>query len=240
MVVHAQASGPGPPALSRDQCRRIRAGHLQGPRGHAARSASPHRGLPDRRLRDGGEHLLHLHSRRIHPRARTARSRGAAGLRRKAHRQEQHPRLGFRHRRASRRRRLYLRRRDGAAGKPRRQERPAAAQAAVPGQYGPLWLPDHRQQCRDHRAGARHHAARRGVVRRHRPAEQQRHKALLHFRPRRAAVQCRREYGHSAARTDRSPRRRRARRLGQSDGRHSRRLVDAARFRPDPIRPTRC
>ena len=115
------------------------------------------------------EHLLHLHPRRIHPRARTARSRGAAGLRRKAHRQEQHPRLGFRHRRASRRRRLYLRRGDGAPRKPRRQEGPAAAQAAVPGQYGPLRLPDHRQQCRDHRAGARHHAARRGLVRRHRP-----------------------------------------------------------------------
>ena len=54
--------------------------------------------------------------------------------------------------RPSRRRRLYLRRGDGAAGKPGRQEGHAAAEAAVPRQYGPLWLSDHGQQCRDHRA----------------------------------------------------------------------------------------
>ena len=45
MVVHAQA-GRRPAALSRGQCRRVRARHLQGPRGHAARSASSGRGLP--------------------------------------------------------------------------------------------------------------------------------------------------------------------------------------------------
>ncbi len=33
-------------------------------------------------------------------------------------------------------------------GKPRRQEGPAAPEAAVPGQCRPLWLPDHGQQCR--------------------------------------------------------------------------------------------
>ena len=43
----------GRPQLSRRQCRRVRARHLQGPRDHAARSASAGRGLPDRRLRDG-------------------------------------------------------------------------------------------------------------------------------------------------------------------------------------------
>ena len=42
-----------PAALSRRQCRRVRARHLQGPRDHAARSASAGRRLPDRRLRDG-------------------------------------------------------------------------------------------------------------------------------------------------------------------------------------------
>ena len=42
-----------PAELSRGQCRRVRARHLQGPRDHAARSASAGRGLPDRRLRDG-------------------------------------------------------------------------------------------------------------------------------------------------------------------------------------------
>ena len=63
-------------------------------------------------------------------------------------RQEQHQRLRFRDLRAPRRRRLYLRRGDGAARKPRGQEGPAAAEAAIPGQCRPLWLPDHRQQCR--------------------------------------------------------------------------------------------
>ena len=113
-------------------------------------------------------------------------------------------------------------------GEPRRQEGAAAVKAAVPRQYGALRLPDHRQQCRDHCASARHHAARRRLVRRHRPAEQYRHQALLHFRPRRAAVQCRRGDGHSAARTDRAACRRRARRLEQPARCHSGRLVDAA------------
>ena len=69
-----------PAELSRHQRRRVRARHLQGPRDHAPRSASPHRRLPDRRRRHGRAPLLHLHARRIHPRARAARSRGAAGL----------------------------------------------------------------------------------------------------------------------------------------------------------------
>ena len=112
----------------------------------------------------------------------------------------------------------------------------AAAEAAVPGQCRPLRLPDHGQQRRDHRAGARHHAPRRGLVRRHRPAEQHRHQAVLHLRPRRAAVQRRRGDGHPAARADRDACRRRARRLGQSARGHSRRLVDAARSR----RPDQC
>ena len=46
----------------------------------AQRSASPGRRLPDRRRRHGRAPLLHLYARRIHPRARAARSRGAAGL----------------------------------------------------------------------------------------------------------------------------------------------------------------
>src|SRR5579883_415443 len=69
---------------------------------------------------------------------------------------------------------------------------------------------------------------RRGVVRRHRPAEQFRHQALLHFRPCREAVQCRRSDGRAAARTPGKARRRRTRRLGQSARRHSWRVVHAA------------
>ena len=105
---------------------------------------------------------------------------------------------------APRRRRLYLRRRDRAAGKPRRQEGPAAAEAAVPGQCRPLRLPDHRQQRRVDRGRARHPAARRGMVCRDRPAQQCRHQAVLHFRPCRAALQCRRGDGDSVPRTDRA------------------------------------
>ena len=117
MVVHAEEVGR-PAALSRGQCRQIRARHLQGPRDHAARSASPGRGLPDRRLRDGRERRLHLHPRRVHPRARAAAGRGRSGLRGQADRQEQRPRLGFRSLRPPRRRRLHLRRGDRAARKP--------------------------------------------------------------------------------------------------------------------------
>ena len=52
------------------------------------------------------------------------------------------------------------------AGKPRRQEGHAAAEAAIPGQCRSLRLPDHRQQRRVDRGGAGHPAPRRGVVRR--------------------------------------------------------------------------
>ncbi len=62
--------------------------------------------------------------------------------------------------RPSRRRRLYLRRGNRAARKPRGQEGPAAPEAAIPGQCGPLRLPDHRQQCRIHRRCADHLAPR--------------------------------------------------------------------------------
>ncbi len=118
----------------------------------------------------------------------------------------------------ARRRRLYLRRRDRALGKPRGQEGPATAEAAIPRQCRPLWLPDHRQQCRIDRGGARYPAARRGMVRRHRQAEQCRHQAVLHFRPCRASLQRRRGDGGSVPRTDRAPLRRHPRRLGQSQG----------------------
>ena len=179
-------------------------------------------------------------ARRVHPRARTAGGGDRASLRSEAHRQEQRSRLRLRHHRAPWRRRLYLRRGDGAAREPGRQEGNAAAQAAVPGQFGSVRLPDHGQQCRDHRAGARHHAPRRRLVRRHRPAQQHRHQAFLHFRPCRAAVQCRGGDGHSAARAYRQTCWRRARRLGQSACRDPRAARQCRWCRPAPTRPTRC
>ena len=81
-----------------------------------------------------------------------------------------------------------------------------------------------------------------GMVRRHRPAEQHRHQAVLHLRPCEHALQRRRGARHSAARADREVCRRRARRLGQSLGGHSgRRVVPHAaqidlRRRPDGFR----
>ena len=139
----------------------------------------------------------------------------------------QYQRLGLRSLSASRRRRLYLRRGDRAARKPRRQEGHAAAEAAVPGQCRALRRADHRQQCRDHRGRAGHPPARRHLVRLARPAQQLRHQDLLHLRPREHAVQRGRGDGRAAPRADRPLRGRRARRLGQSACHHSRRLVGA-------------
>ena len=56
------------------QRRRERAGHVQGPRADGAQPAPAPRGLPDRLLRDRREGRLHLHPRRVPPRAAGARS----------------------------------------------------------------------------------------------------------------------------------------------------------------------
>jgi NADH:ubiquinone oxidoreductase subunit F (NADH-binding) len=55
---------------------------------------------------------------------------------------------------------------------------------------------------------------RRGVVRRHRPAQQCRHQAVLRLRPCRPPLQRRRGHGESIPRVDRAPLRRHPRRLG--------------------------
>ena len=92
---------------------------------------------------------------------------------------------------APRLRRLHLRRGDGAARIARRQEGPAALQAAVPGELRPVRQADHDQQHRDLRRGAvDHHQRRRGVPRA-RPAEQRRHQDLLGVGRRRASRQLR-------------------------------------------------
>ena len=126
VVVHAQG-GEGPPALPRGQRRRERARHLQGPGDHAARPAPPDRGLPDRLVQHAGARLLHLSARRVRARARGDGGRGQAGLRGQADRQGQRPRLGLRRLHPPRRRRLHLRRGDGAAGVAGGQEGPSRA-----------------------------------------------------------------------------------------------------------------
>ena len=149
-----------------------------------------------------------------------------------AHRQGQHPRLSLRPLRPPRRRRLYLRRGDGAHREHGGQEGHAAAEAAVPGQYGPLRLPDDRQQRRVHRRRRHDPAPRRVVVLRHRPPEQRRHQALLRLRPREQALQRGRGHGPDLPRADRPPLRRHPRRLGQPARRHPGRLLGADAFRP--------
>ena len=165
VVVHAEAVGRAA-ALPRRQRRRIRARHGQGPGDHAARPASPDRGLPPRLLRHGRARLLRLHPRRVREGARGLGAGRRGGLRGQPDRPGQPPRLPLRPLRPPRGRRLHLRRGDGAARKPRRQEGDAAAEAAVPGQHGPLRLPDHGEQRRVDRRRRHHPAARRRLVRR--------------------------------------------------------------------------
>ena len=86
----------------------------------------------------------------------------------------------------------------------RRQEGHAADEAAVSGQYGPLRLPDDRQQCRVDRRRADDPAPRRRVVFELRRAQQCRHEVVLHLRPRQQAVQCRRGDVDPVPRTDRA------------------------------------
>ena len=110
-------------------------------------------------------------------------------------------RLRLRAARASRLRRLHLRRGDRAARIARGQEGPAALQAAVPGELRPVRQADHDQQHRDLRRGAVDHPQRRRQVPRARAAEQRRHQDLLGVGRRRAPGQLR---GAARARRSRS------------------------------------
>ena len=87
---------------------------------------------------------------------------GRGGLPRRPSGQE-HPRLGLRPRpdRACRRRRLHLRRGDGAARLARGPPRPASAASAVPGRRRPVRIADGDQQRRVDRLGAVDHRQRR-------------------------------------------------------------------------------
>jgi hypothetical protein len=141
--------------------------------------------------------------------------------------QEQQAWLGHGHLRPSWRRRLYLRRGNRAARKPRGQEGPAAAEAAIPGQCGSLRLPDDGQQRRIRRGCADHPAPWRCLVRRYRPAQQHRHQAVLRLRPRQQSLHRRRGDVDPVPRADRHPLRRHSRRLGQPAGGDPGRLVGA-------------
>ena len=166
--------------VHRLQRRRERARHVQGPRADGAQPAPAVRGLPDRLLGDPREGRLHLHPRRVLPRAADHGSGAEEGLRRGLRRQEHHgQRVGLRHRHPPRRRRLRGGRRDRADRVARGQARAAAHQAAVPGGRRSLRLPDCRQQRRDALQPAADPAERRRVVRRPRPREERRTRSCI-------------------------------------------------------------
>ncbi len=197
-LVHAARDDGQVPRLQR---RRVRAGHLQGPRAHAEEPAHAHRGHDHRAYAVGANRAFiyirgeyELQADMLEAAVEEAR---AAGLPRRAH-----PRLrpladpvG-----APRRGRLHLRRGDGAAGLARGQARQPAPQAAVPGQPGPVPGPDADQQRRDARHGAAHHAHGRRGVRQDRDAELDRHEARLRVGQRPAARQLRDRAGDPLAR----------------------------------------
>ena len=74
---HAEAE------IHRLQRRRERAGHVQGPRADGAQPAPAHRGVRDRLLRHRRQGRLHLHPRRVLPRAGDPRARDREGLSRR-------------------------------------------------------------------------------------------------------------------------------------------------------------
>ena len=209
----------GPAALPRLQRRRVGARHVQGSRAARGRPVRDRRGDDDRRVRDRCEPGLPLHPRRV-PRGRGARPRRDRRRARRRPARRRHPRLGLRlrHRGPARRRRLHLRRGDGALRVDRGQARRAAQQAAVPGRGRAVRQADRRQQRRDPGQRPAHPRDGRRGVRRDRHGGLDRAAALLPVRPRRAARRLRGRVRGDAARPDRARRRRprRARRSGRS------------------------
>src|SRR5574337_375196 len=190
------------------QLRRRRTRNLQGSRHPRLQPAHRDRGHGDRRLRDGRGHRLQLHPRRdlrgLRP-LRAGPGRGAGGGLSRSGPPGQFFQLPAS--RAPRLRRLHLRRGNRPARVDRRQEGPAAVQAAVPGERRPVRQADDDQQHRDLRRGAVDHPPRRPGVPGDRQAEQRRHEDLLGGRRRRAAGQLRDPARHAVSRTARAGRR---------------------------------
>ena len=103
---------------------------------------------------------------------------------------------------APRRRRLHLRRGDGAAGLAGGQARQPAPEAAVPGQPGPVPGPDPDQQRRDAGHRAAHHPDGRRRVRQDRRGQLDGHEARLRIGQRHQPGQLRGPAGHLVARAD--------------------------------------
>ncbi len=158
VVVHA-AQRPGAEVRGL-QLRRERARDLPRPRHTALQPPRADRGHGHRRLRDGRHGRLQLRARRVHGGADPALRGGARrSLCRGAARQEPARLWGrFRPLHVHGRRRLYLRRGNGAPRVARGQAGQAALQAAVPGQFRALRQAHHDQQRAELRLGADHPA----------------------------------------------------------------------------------
>ena len=167
----AEVGGRGRPAgaasLPGVQRGRIGAWHVQGPGAHGGRPVRGGRGDGDRGVRRRGGQGLPLHSRRVPAGRSTDRERHHRGNRSR-------PARRARHRAAARRRRLHLRRGDGAVRVDRGQARRTAQQAAVPGGSRPVRQTDGGQQRRDDRQ----RAADRGRGRRCGGVQGDRHRGL--------------------------------------------------------------
>ena len=187
-----QVGGGGPqreaPALPDLQRRRVRAGDVQGPRDPRGRPVLDHRGDDDRRHHHGLRARLPVPARRVSA-GLGAPGRGDHGRARPRLPRPGHPRLrhSLRHRAAQGRRRLHLRRGDGALQLDRGLPRRAAQQAAVPGRRGAVRQADGDQQRRDARQRARHRARGRRGLREDRHGELDRHAPVLPVGLRRAA-----------------------------------------------------
>ena len=200
--LHPEARPDPEAALPRRQRRRVGARLLQGPRDHGARPVHVPRGLPDRRARDRGEGGLRLHPRRVRRALRGAAFGARADAREGGASRRRHDRD------PPRRRRVHLRRGDGAARVARGLARPAAHEAALPGDRGPLCLADRGQQRRVDRDRRSDPRAGRVEVREARRRELDRDARLLPQRHGRERRQLRGRVGDDAARADLRVRRR--------------------------------
>ncbi len=167
--------GEGSREDRRLQRRRGRPGRLHGPLPPRGRPARHPRGDAHRRLRHRRLAGLRLRPRGVPARRRAPRGRDPPGARVGPPRAERHgDPVRLRRRDPDRRRRLRLRRGDGADALRRGQARRAAAEAAVPLRAGHLRQADDHQQRRDARERPRHPPQRRRLVRVARDAEEQR------------------------------------------------------------------
>ena len=202
----AVARDAGAAALPGLQRRRVRARHLQGSRADGGRPVRGGRGDDDRRRSRPAASSGYLYIRGEYPLAAERLQHAIAQARARGLLGDDVMGVGaaLRHRDPPRRRRLHLRRGDGAVQLDRGQARRAAQQAAVPGRVGPVRQADGRQQRRDAGQRARHRArGRRGVRQRSAREQSTGHAAVLPVGLRRAARPLRGAVRRHAARAAR-------------------------------------